>query len=163
MTKGLRIGQLAAEFGLNPKTLRYYEAIGLLPAPQRTPAGYRLYRSADRDQVDFILKARAIGFTLEEIGQVLELRRVGRTPCEHVQNLLSRKVAAIDEQLHALADVRRELVGLHKEAAGGAPLDAHICPIIERHQYRVSSGFSGRPLTGAHMRRSRAAIRPSDT
>ena len=63
----MRIGQLANEVGLNPKTLRYYEQIGLLPAPQRSPSGYRLYTAADRERLDFIAKAKAIGLTLEEI------------------------------------------------------------------------------------------------
>jgi DNA-binding transcriptional MerR regulator len=61
---GLRIGELATELGINPKTIRYYEAIDLLPAPVRTTAGYRLYGAPDRERLRFITKAKAIGFTL---------------------------------------------------------------------------------------------------
>jgi MerR family Zn(II)-responsive transcriptional regulator of zntA len=70
----LRIGELAAEFGLNPKTIRYYESMALLPRPKRTRSGYRKYARADRDRLEFVLKARAIGLTLEDIGEILRLR-----------------------------------------------------------------------------------------
>jgi len=75
-----RIGELAAELGLNPKTIRYYEDIGLMPEPPRTAAGYRLYGEVDRERLEFILKARAIGLTLEEIHQILALRSQGQPP-----------------------------------------------------------------------------------
>src|SRR5437899_7907104 len=122
-----RIGELAAEFGLNPKTLRYYEQIDLLPAPRRTPAGYRLYDAADRERLAFILKARTIGLTLEEIGGILTLRREGHRPCQHVLALLDRKVAGIDQQLRALEDVRHELVALRTKAAREVLPDGVVC------------------------------------
>lgn len=77
----MRIGELAAELGLNPKTIRYYEEIGLLPEPRRTQAGYRLYDAADRERLRFILKAKAVGLTLEEIKLVLDVRSNGQPPC----------------------------------------------------------------------------------
>ncbi|ACZ40387.1 heavy metal-responsive transcriptional regulator [Sphaerobacter thermophilus] len=130
----MRIGELAAELGLNPKTLRYYEAIGLLPAPRRTPAGYRLYSDTDRERLRFILKARAVGLTLEEIREVLAVRGDGRRPCEHVLTLLDRKLAAVDEQLRALAEFRAELLTLRDTAAGAMSTDSCVCGIIERHE-----------------------------
>ena len=129
-----RIGDLAAEFGLNPKTIRYYEQIGLLPSPRRTRAGYRLYAAADRGRLGFILKARSIGLTLEEIGEILALRHEGQQPCGHVLALLDRKVAAIDQQLRALEDVRQELVTLRQQAARGIPADGAVCGIIEHRE-----------------------------
>lgn len=130
----LRIGELAAELGLNPKTIRYYEQIGLLPIPPRTEAGYRLYGAADQDRLRFIRKARAVGLTLDEIGEVLALRREGRRPCEHVLSLLDAKLAAVDEQLGALTEFRQELVGLRAEAAETMSTDACVCGVIERHE-----------------------------
>lgn len=141
----LRIGQLAEQFGLNPKTIRYYEAIGLLPEPQRTPAGYRLYDAADRERLQFILKARTIGLTLEEIAGILGLRRAGQRPCEHVLALLDRKIAGIDQQLRALQEVRRELVGLRDEATRDQPADGAICGIIEHRELLGGAGLSGAP------------------
>ncbi len=133
--KRWRIGELAAELGLNPKTIRYYEAIGLLPAPQRTPAGYRLYAAADRERLRFIIKAKAIGLALEEIGEILALRREGAQPCAHVRTLLDRKLAAVDRQMRALAEFRQVLAALREGAAETtARADAGICGIIERHE-----------------------------
>ncbi|MDP9374327.1 MAG: heavy metal-responsive transcriptional regulator [Chloroflexota bacterium] len=128
----LRIGALAAAVGLNPKTIRYYETLGLLPAPRRTATGYRLYGEADREQLGFILKAKAVGLTLTEIGEVLALRRAGEPPCGRVLALLDEKLAAVDRQLQALSAFRRELVAL--KASAGAAMDrpAPVCAILER-------------------------------
>ena len=143
LAKALRVGELAAEFGLNPKTLRYYEEIGLLPAPKRTPAGYRQYGPEDRERLDFILKARAIGLSLEEIGQILGVRQAGGEPCEHVVGLLDRKIAQVDAQLRALAEVRRELEGLRASAAGASGT-GRICRIIEHYQPSRTAVTGGR-------------------
>jgi DNA-binding transcriptional MerR regulator len=133
--KGLsRIGELSSELGLNPKTLRYYEEIGLLPEPSRSASGYRLYDSADRERLRFIIKAKAVGLTLEEIGEIVALRTDGQQPCEHVLTLLDRKLRAVDEQLRALAEFQRELVTLREEAAQGASSNASFCWIIEQHE-----------------------------
>lgn len=130
----LRIGELASELGLNPKTIRYYEDIGLLPSPGRTPGGYRQYDETDRERLGFILKAKAIGLSLEEIGEILALRRNGKQPCEHVLTLLDRKIDAIDQQLRALEDVRQELVDLRQAAVETIGTEARICRIIEHHE-----------------------------
>ena len=89
----LRIGQLAAEFGLNPKTIRYYEAIGSLPPPERTDAGYRLYTDADVERLRFIGKAKLIGLSLDEIREIFRLRSNGEPPCGCVLSMLDQKVA----------------------------------------------------------------------
>ncbi len=129
----LRIGQLAAELGLTPKTIRYYEAIGLVPKPKRTPAGYRLYDAADRERLRFIIKAKAIDLTLEEIGEILALRQEGRAPCEHVVALLDGKLDAVDRQMRALAEFRKALVALRGGAAEGRRAEGCVCGIIEQH------------------------------
>lgn len=130
----VRIGELATELGLNPKTIRYYEEIGLLPAPRRTPAGYRLYDTADRERLQFIAKAKAIGLTLEEIREILMLRRDGERPCGHVLGLLDQKLATVDAQLRTLADFRQDLVALREEAVETMSGDACVCGIIELHE-----------------------------
>jgi MerR family transcriptional regulator, Zn(II)-responsive regulator of zntA len=102
----LRIGELAAELGVNPKTIRYYESIGLLPAPQRSSAGYRLYGADDRERLYFIRKAKTVGLTLEEIRDILILRGDGKPLCDYVLRLIDRKLDRIDEQLRMLLDIR---------------------------------------------------------
>ena len=128
------IGALAADFGLNPKTIRYYEDIGLLTSPKRTASGYRVYGEAERDQLDFILKARGIGLTLEEIGEILAMRRDGQQPCEHVVELLDKKLDAVDSQLRALHDFRGELAEMRADAAQNADSTGCVCGIIEHHE-----------------------------
>lgn len=130
----LRIGELAAELGVNTKTIRYYEGIGLLPAPRRTEAGYRLYDAADRERLAFIRKARAIGLTLAEIGRLLALRREGEQPCGHLRDLVDEKLAAVDAQLRALNDFRAELVTLRAEASDTNDDEGCICAVIEHHR-----------------------------
>lgn len=132
--QGLRIGELAAAVDLNPKTIRYYEEIGLLPQPQRSAARYRLYGEADCERLRFILKAKAVGLALEEIGEILAMCDQGERPCEHVLALLDSKLAAVDEQLRALTEFRQELVALRREATETMAAEAQRCGIIERHQ-----------------------------
>ena len=132
-TGQLRIGALADQLGLNPKTIRYYEHIGLLPPPARTPAGYRRYGQVDQDRLHFIVQAKAIGLTLQEIGEILTLRDDGQRPCGHVVELLDQKLAAVARQLRALRDVQQDLRALREEAVTAPRSSAHVCAIIEHH------------------------------
>ncbi len=129
-----RIGELSAEFGVNPKTIRYYGQFGLLPAPRRTPAGYRVYGTAERDRLRFILKAKDVGLTLDEIRALVGVRRGGERPCAEVLDLLDRKVAALEDRLRALAECRDELLGLRREAERTRHAAACVCGIIEQHE-----------------------------
>ncbi len=152
----LRIGQLAAELGLNPKTIRYYEDIGLLPNPERTPAGYRLYNVADRDRLEFIGKAKALGLSLEEIHEILALRDQGDPPCEHVLALVDQKVAAVDQQIQLLTEFRHDLLQLRAAAVEIMPADAQVCRIIEHHA-RVHADAAAKDAPTEPRRRKRAA------
>jgi DNA-binding transcriptional MerR regulator len=129
----LWIGELAAACGLTPKTIRYYEALGLLPPPRRSAAGYRLYRAADREHLRFIARAKALGLTLEEIREILALRQQGQSPCAHVLALLDRKLAELDAQLRLLTALRAELAALRERAAATSTPEAPVCGIIEHH------------------------------
>lgn len=130
----LRIGELASQLGLNPKTIRYYEEIGVLPEPQRTESSYRIYDDSDLDRLRFIGKAKAIGLTLDEVREILTLRREGQAPCRHVLALVDDKLDLVDRQLHALADFRKELLTLRDEAENSVAEDCAVCSIIEHHE-----------------------------
>jgi DNA-binding transcriptional MerR regulator len=132
----MKIGELAAELRLNPKTIRYYERIGLLPDPERTSSGYRLYEEDDRARLEFILKAKRMGLTLEEVREVLSLRNDGRRPCRHVLQMVDEKLGAIEDQLRTLADLRRELLSLRDEAVDAAKREGSVCSLIEGHEVR---------------------------
>ncbi len=134
----LRIGALAAEFGLNPKTIRFYEDIGLLPEPERSATGYRLYGDADRERLHFVVKAKQVGFTLEEIADIFLLQGHGKQPCGHVVELLDEKIRATDEQLRALLGYRERLLHVRTAAASQSDASAYVCGIIE-HQDEATS------------------------
>ena len=90
---GMRIGEVAQASGTTAKTLRYYEDVGLLPDPDRSPAGYRDYGPEVLDRLHFIRRGQAAGLTLAQIGQVLAIRDRGQAPCQHVTDLLDTRRA----------------------------------------------------------------------
>ncbi len=129
-TPPLRIGQVAARAGLNPKTLRYYETVGLLPAPVREANSYRRYPAEVLSLLAFIRQAQGLGFTLEEIREVLAIRRRGEVPCSHVRSLLRQKVEELDRRLADLVALRRRIRRSLTEW-GRRRMKAAVCPHIE--------------------------------
>jgi MerR family transcriptional regulator, copper efflux regulator len=130
----MRIGELGEATGVTAKTLRFYESIGLLPAPDRTPSGYRDYAPAVTERVLFIREAQAAGLTLAEVTSVLELKDAGSRSCEHTLALVERHVADIDDKIASLVDTRRRLAEMAQRAAGLDPIDCtdpHRCQVIE--------------------------------
>ena len=113
---GMRIGELAQRAGINPRTLRYYERIGLLAPSARTEAGYRLYSEVDADRLAFIRRAQTLGLSLAEIADIIALRDGGMPPCRHVRALAELRVAAIDQQIAELAALRADLIQLAERA-----------------------------------------------
>ena len=98
---GLRIGDVAARTGLTSPTIRYYESVGLLAPAPRSSTGYRHYSETTVEELRFIKKAQRLGFSLEEIGEILKLSRAGETPCAHVLDLAKRHLAAVDERIRS--------------------------------------------------------------
>lgn len=105
----LTVSQLAKRAGVTPDTLRYYERIGILPAPERSPGGYRLYRPEDAERVAFVKRAQRFGLKLEAIGELLRVRDEGQCPCGHTRELLAGRLAELDEELAALTALRTEI------------------------------------------------------
>lgn len=103
------IGELAARTGVPARTLRFYEEAGVLPEPDRTPAGYRVYDGGAVDRLAFIRSAQAAALTLAEIRTVIGIRDGGSAPCAHVVELLDEKTATVTRQLAELRALKREL------------------------------------------------------
>ena len=127
----MRIGEVADAVGVNRRTIRYYEDIGLLPDPDRTAAGYRDYTAADVDRLVFVKTARRLGFTLAEVTEILAFREQGQRPCAYVLDVLSRQVGALDRRITELQDLRAELVVLKVHADSLPNEDASYCAVIE--------------------------------
>jgi DNA-binding transcriptional MerR regulator len=109
MTKGLYIGDLAKRSGVSTKTIRYYEDLGLLSEPERTESGYRLYSQQDIERLRFIQGAKALGLSLNEIKEIVEIWTSGSTPCRHVSLLLDEKLANLDRRIAEMTAFRDEL------------------------------------------------------
>jgi|SRR5215211_286661 len=129
----MRIGTLAQRTGLSTKTIRYYETIGVLPEPQRTPSGYRDYDPETCERLQFVRSAQAVGLSLGEIREILAYRDRGETPCAHVVEVIRRRARQIDEQIEQLEGMRTELRRLERRARtldpeDCAPLD--VCHVI---------------------------------
>jgi DNA-binding transcriptional MerR regulator len=104
--------QVARATGLSPDTLRHYERRGLLPKPVRTSAGYRRYPPSTINRVELIQRALVIGFSLEDLRQVLMERDRGGVPCRKVLGLVKGRLAALEQRLNELTILRAELVTL---------------------------------------------------
>ena len=129
----MRISQLAERAGVTAKALRYYERIGLLPEPARSPSGYRNYDWTVLGRLRFIRAAAAVGLSLGEIRQVAALRDRGAVPCDHVYELLQRRAAEVDERIEELQRLRRDLKGLTGRARRLDPADCDprgVCHLI---------------------------------
>jgi DNA-binding transcriptional MerR regulator len=103
----LSIGQLAEAGGVHVETIRYYERRGLLPEPPRSPGGYRQYGPDDLWRLEFVGRAKALGFTLTEIGELLE--EDTRRDVGSVRAIVLRKLEAIEARQRELAGVRSRL------------------------------------------------------
>ena len=114
-----------------PKTIRYYESIGLLDDPVRTASGYRSYAAEAVERLQFIRDAQATGLSLSEISSVLELKGSGERSCAHTVALIEAHVTAIDAQMEHLTAARRELAALAKRAGS---LDPAACTNPNRCQ-----------------------------
>jgi DNA-binding transcriptional MerR regulator len=103
------VSKLADRVGTSADALRYYERIGLLPPPERTPSGYRLYGDDALERVLFIKRAQRFGLRLDAIGELLQIQERGQCPCGHTRLLLERRLNEIDEEMGALARLRADI------------------------------------------------------
>lgn len=130
----LRIGELSDHVGVPSKTIRYYEEIGLLPEPQRAENGYRIYADADVDRLQFIRRARALDFSLDDIAEILAFRERDEPPCRYVMDLMCDQIVVIEQRIRDLERLRDELTALHT-AGQNLPEDvqmrACVCHLIQ--------------------------------
>jgi DNA-binding transcriptional MerR regulator len=127
----MKIGEAAGRSGVPAKTIRFWEDQRLLPAPARTPAGYRDYDPVILERLAFIRHAQAAGLTLEHIRQVLDIRDGGQPPCVHVAGLIGRRLAEVEARLAELARARDQLAALAARAVAQDPADCRgYCSII---------------------------------
>lgn len=125
---GLQRGKLARMAGCNLETVRYYEKIGLMPAPPRTAGGYRSYDATHQRRLRFILRARELGFAIGEIRSLLILVDGGDYTCAEVREMTLRHLADVQAKI---ADLRRLEQTLAETVSACSGDDVPDCPVID--------------------------------
>ncbi|MBI1198960.1 MAG: MerR family DNA-binding protein [Phenylobacterium sp.] len=125
--KAMPIGELSRRTGCNIETIRYYERIGLIPAPQRR-GRYRSYRADDVGRLGFVRRARALGFTLEEVRALLGLAAGGQDPCAEVRSLAASHLKDVRARIADLRRMERVLADSVRACDSGQDPG---CPLIE--------------------------------
>ncbi|MBK5228134.1 MAG: heavy metal-responsive transcriptional regulator [Actinobacteria bacterium] len=112
----MRIGELADRLELNPRTLRFYESVGLLLDPERTPGGYRDYSEDDLERVRFIKSAQRLGLSLDDIKEILAFKDRDDLPCDYVLSVIDKEADALDQKIAELQALRDDLRALRAKA-----------------------------------------------
>jgi DNA-binding transcriptional MerR regulator len=141
----MRIGELGDRTGVSAKAIRYYESIGLVPAPPRTASGYRDYGEGDEARLVFIKTAQHLGLSLDEIREVLALREAGSTPCDHVRQMLRNQVRTISQRIKELRRLQEELRALDAVIDEIPEGEAAVCRIIEQARRASEHPTAARP------------------
>lgn len=141
MASAVTIDRLAKEGGVNIETIRYYERRNLISPTARKPSGYRLYGPDAVKRLRFIKNAQALGFTLEEIGGLLNLRVDSAARCGDVQRRAQAKLTMVQAKLRDLESIAHVLKDLVRSCRAGQPTER--CPILktlESNERRTTDG-----------------------
>jgi len=125
---GYRIGELARLTGYAKDTIRYYERNGLIPAPPRLSSGYRLYPVATLERLLMVRRAKELGFSLSEIGELLDIMDHRDDPCHHLHCRLINKIEEVEGRISELNRLRSVLQELRQNCAPSTPI--RQCPIL---------------------------------
>jgi Hg(II)-responsive transcriptional regulator len=128
-TRPLTIGQVARRSGVGIETVRFYEREGLLAKPARSSSGYRQFDEKVIARLRFIQRAKELGFTLNEIKELLSLRVDAATSCEDVRARAEAKIVNIDDKIETLRRMKKALVRLTQEC--GERSSDSACPILD--------------------------------
>ena len=123
------IGQLAKKANVNLETIRYYERRGILPEPLRNKSGHRQYSIKDLRRTEFIKRTQSLGFSLQEVSDLLSLRVESGKTCGDVKQQVKSKLIYIEEKIETLQRMREVLKRLETNCPGKGPLNE--CPILE--------------------------------
>jgi MerR family mercuric resistance operon transcriptional regulator len=127
--RGLTIGKLARLSGVNLETVRYYERIGIMPAPDRTEGGHRLYSEAHSRRLTFIRRGRELGFGIDAIRALLDLAEPGHRSCDEVRTIAAAHLEEVRAKLADLTRLESILAGTVGRCVSHA--SAPSCPVLE--------------------------------
>lgn len=138
-----KIGEVARRARVNKATVRYYEKRGLIPKPDRRRSGYRIFIQRHIDRIKFIKRAQELGFTLSEIGELLDLKTDEEVNCSEIRREAQKKYRAVVQKIKDLERIKGTLVELIHSCSPSGPRDD--CPILGALEGETETGKSLRP------------------
>jgi len=135
----MKIGELSRATGTNIETIRYYERIGLLPAPHRTAANYRSYGDPHRARLTFVRHSRDLGFTIDEIRSLLDLSDDPGRDCSEADRIASRHLEQVEDKIAQLTRLRDELTRIVGRCRGGIAADCRVIEALGDHRHCESA------------------------
>jgi len=130
----MRVNELASKLGVTPDTVRYYTRIGLLKPDKDPFNGYKNYNESDDKRLNFIVKARHLGFSVSEIQEIVEMSSHGSSPCCKVREIVKKRLKdalATIEEMQQLHQRMEHAVGIWEAMPDGEPTGDSICSLIE--------------------------------
>lgn len=131
----MKIGELSRATATNIETIRYYERIGLLPAPDRTAANYRSYGDAHRSRLSFVRHSRDLGFTIEEIRSLLDLSDDPARDCSEADRIATAHLEQVEAKIAQLVLLRDELSRIVGRCRGGIAADCRVIEALGDHSH----------------------------
>jgi DNA-binding transcriptional MerR regulator len=128
----LKIGEVSKLSGIGIEALRFYEKSGLLNRPARTGSGYRLYHRDVLERLAFIKRAQVLGFSLDEVKQIIAESAAGQSPCRGVREVVRRRLRELDERMAQMKQYRKELASTLEEWEMVEEAKGHVCGLIEK-------------------------------
>jgi Cu(I)-responsive transcriptional regulator len=144
----MNIGEAANASGVSAKMIRYYEQVGLIAPPARTGSGYRVYAQTDVHALRFIRRARDLGFTVEQIGELMQLWRDRGRASADVKRLALEHVSVLEAKMREIEAMAKALKHLAATCHGD---DRPDCPIIEELAHGVATGHCGHEAHNGHL------------
>lgn len=134
---GLTVGELSRLSGVNIETIRYYEKIGMLPAPERTGGGHRIYGPKETRVLVFIRRGRELGFTLDQIRTLIDLGEPGKASCPEVREIAQHHLDDIRTKIDDLVRLERLLTETAARCSGEKVPDCPVLDILDIQRMRV--------------------------
>jgi MerR family transcriptional regulator, copper efflux regulator len=132
----MKIGEVAKRSHIGIETIRYYEREGLLLEPERRPSGYRQYDESTVERLEYIRRAKDLGFTLADIKELLELSFVAHAGCDHIRQRAEAKITDIEEKIRSLQQMKRSLGKIVERC--GKKNSTEDCPLVHKPKRTTS-------------------------
>jgi len=132
----MKIGEIAKRARIGIETIRYYEREGLLLEPERRPSGYRQYSESAVERLEFIRRAKDLGFTLAEVRELLELSFATQGECDHIRQRAETKLASIEDKIRNLQQMKRSLAKIIRRCQ--EKNSAEECPLVHRSKRKIT-------------------------